>query len=644
MPLPKITIFRDEYPTYPGGVQEGGLIGFSDGGIRFYINKSGKSLKKWILEDRFGPWINKNKLHFTWLGLNQAYLIRLSATERAPDEYQYAFVQKDNLIYEIAVGGHINFLPNTEPYMNKIVRSFRFISEHQPSNSINSSLWRTYHDSELGLSFRYPASWKVNSVGVKNLKEIAIFNPNDPMITERVYLTETYTSIDAYQKSYQGSLPSILTVPTSFQFLGKPAKMVPLKIGTRQVGQYIFTSDQVFQPFSVLFEPNDPTQKAIVDSFTVADTESSQPVTDFKEIYLYIAQKDGKNVVLKKVNIMDGSQQTLFTYRESADASSESGNLWEGLAPSVSLSHDHRRIVYTSDDGIFVRDLITDETTSLVTKTANPPSNTDEAPSWSNSELSGVHILATPQWSSDDTLISFGCGYSEGATTRIIYVQTKKIISLHLLDQSPFFGVSWNLAWSPSEAQYVIPNSGGYQGPGLWVGNTKNLGQPIDFSKYIASGADYNQAEFSPDGKKVVTVYGTPNENEKVISNISLFNISKKTSKSLVNSDTISKAFWGNDNSHVYFLSLNQKNVLSQYNLFSNKVEREIDLPEDYTQFRKVGISSEGYIILWAMVQVGHSLGSDTNRLYIIDPNNGQIIYTSKLYKGLTNFLGLATK
>ena len=55
----------------------------------------------------------------------------------------------------------------------------------------------------------------------------------------------------------------------------------------------------------------------------------------------------------------------------------------------------------------------------------------------------------------------------------------------------------------------------------------------------------------------------------------------------------------------------------------------------------KIGLTEEKYIQLWGSVAENPgTVASDSNRLYLLDPNDSKLVYTSTLFKGFTTFLG----
>jgi hypothetical protein len=278
------------------------------------------------------------------------------------------------------------------------------------------------------------------------------------------------------------------------------------------------------------------------------------------------------------------------------------------------------------------------KTEVLINRVADAPENTEEPPTWSSDQLKGVYVLAYPHWSSDDKYISFSNGYYEGSKVKIYDLTQKKVISL-LPKNAEYFGTSYRLKWSESSVSYVLPNSEGYQTPGLFIGKKADLGSPEDYSNYVSANSEYEYADFSPNGNRVVALYKENYEDPKY--KISVLDVDQKTSEVIAEVKEVQKPFFGADDNKLYYFDKTNKNELSQYNLLTHQIDNKIQLPTEFNNWEKIGLTEEKYIQLWGSVAENPgTVASDSNRLYLLDPNDSKLVYTSTLFKGFTTFLG----
>ncbi len=608
------------------------LVGFTNGSVRFYINNGKKPLRKWLIED------NRNKdeelVRFT-AGDSEAYKVIVD------NQYEYkafSYLQYENIVYEVAVSDHVSRVNELRPYAEKIVESFRFTDPPVPSSTeADPPNWEVYNDKVLALSFRYPQTWKVVSLESEGEYDSAISDTDHPALGGRMFMSTRNASYDEFRKSYEGELPSLVTDSINETTIAdKPAVAADIMIGQKKVGACLFMSDQLYRRFYLCYDSNDPIQRAIVQSLTFYNTDSSTAEITLEEITLYVAQKEGNDVTVKRINVASKEEKTIFAYKESTAVSTE-GNTWQGLPPSIALSHDGKRVVYSSENGLIIRDLVSGRVTPLFQKTGNPPPETDQPPTWSNDRLQYIHVISNPQWSADDNYISFNGGFSEGATTRLIDVASKKIISLEPAEVSPF-GTSLSISWSSTGHDYVIPNGRGYQQPGLFIGTAENLSAPVDYSPYVEKDADYFSAGFSTEGRNIVGLRGIEGSTETE-NTIFILDTVRKKSFDVTKVKGTQEPFFSEDGQAIYYYRPDT-NSLIQYDVQTMKIEKETTLPAQFNRWEKIEISPEGYLVLWASVFNIYSGGSNTNRLFIINPDDSQIIYSSKLFKGFTNFLG----
>lgn len=630
-------ISDEGYPLFPGGISSvgSGLLTLESGTVSFFVKNSDEPLDQWVQSGK-GRTSPSDQLIKTSIGGLPAVRTHIASQMQ---EYEEAFIQNGNIIYNIEIGDHVNF-SRWKPYADEIINSFNIVPEERSSEPVDTSSWERHYEPKLALSFLYPANWTMAGGGTQaDMYEIGIFPMKDTAWSSKMYLSSEF---DSYEKlkhlTFNDKERPWLLGDKSSQatFAGLPAEVVYMNMGNKRVGQCLFTSNQIFQPFGLCFDHNDPIQKAIVESIDIMDVESSRIVKSLQEPHLFVAQKERTTVTVNKLDIIKNTSQKIFSYQEGREAATD-GNTWNGLPPNIALSHDKKKIAYTSEDGLYVYDLLAKKSSALITKKSEPPPNTEQAPSWSESSFTRVYNLNTPKWSFDDKYISFSLGLYEGTDVRIINVASKNV--------SDSASSSLEFAWSPTEQKFAAAGGGGYSEAGLFIGTAADPKKTTNFSStFVKKGEDnpfFRTVDFSADGKLLLTTWA---KTEEDVRKMSVFDIDKQTSSEVGELKKIQRPFFGEDNSHIYFLSESESDasVLVRFNIKTKKREGEIKLPVGFDRWEKVSVTPEGYLAIWASVSTEGAYGSNTNRLYLVDPKTSSIIYTSELYKTFTSFLGFS--
>jgi len=357
---------------------------------------------------------------------------------------------------------------------------------------------------------------------------------------------------------------------------------------------------------------------------------------------IYAVKSDYRSTVYKR-NLQSGTQTKLLEFDESRKAD-KSGNFWNGLPPSIALSLDKRSLAFIDKEGLKVYDFQTKNTRTFIRKTEEGSSETDTPPKWSVSSLGGTYDLARPLWSSDGKYISFLRAHYEGSSFGVINVESGAYFALKDIPGG------YHFSWSPVGHSYVVASSEEYannMGMGLYVSSQSNIIEAnniaLKFDKTEATS--FFEANFSPDGKKIVFIFEEPYDYDGeylaiVNSDGTGFTIlAEKT-------DVRTPIFSSDGNSVFYFKKKNDKQVLVRYDLANKKSTDLIILPSEFNRWEKAYWTKDGFLALVGILSNSPNsnltLGGDSTRMLILDIANKKVIYASPIFYQFTNFAGLS--
>lgn len=357
---------------------------------------------------------------------------------------------------------------------------------------------------------------------------------------------------------------------------------------------------------------------------------------------IYAAKNKYRSTVYKR-NLQNGMHTKIFEFDEHLEVN-KSGNLWSGLSPNIALSPDKKNFAFIDDKGLKTYNVSTRNIKTFIRKTEEAPPESDDPPKWSVASLFNTYILGRPLWSTDNKYISFLEGHYEGGGIGAIDVESSTYLDL------PIFGGYQNMTWSPLGHSYVKASGGGYEGNGLYVASKNNIKEPdnltIPFG--IAEDTPFFEADFSPDGKKIVFTFGEPEnptgEESYNITHLAIANIDGTDMKILTEKIDAQMPFFSHDGNAVIYSQLkNGRNVLIEYDLTNKTMKDLIMLPSEFNEWEKMGWTKDGFLMLIGVSSSsGLTLGGDTTRMLILDIKNKNVIYASPVFDQFTNFLGLS--
>ncbi|MFH1236548.1 MAG: hypothetical protein V1685_06485 [Parcubacteria group bacterium] len=369
---------------------------------------------------------------------------------------------------------------------------------------------------------------------------------------------------------------------------------------------------------------------------TVAELENSPPwMPD-----LIFATKEGTNVTVFSRNGETQDDTELFSYEERVPAT-KSGNLWEGLPPSVALSHDGKSIAYAKADGVYIGNLQTDESRAIISKTADPaPDDLLEIPKWDVDPAIDAYGFAIPHWSADDNFIGISTTHWEGSSLSIRGVSGDSFASAGSVGGNIYF------QWSPVANQYVLPTYGAYAKPGLYVGSGTDV-EAVDIMKDNGVGfADYYEAQFSPDGTRIVFTYepyGVEGPQEGGIRKIGVVSPDGSNFVTLPYDGKLMAPFFGPDGSDIYFAAESEPDIiLRRHDLRSDTLTDMLRLPDTYNTWRFREWTERRYALLEGveMSQPGVEAG-DRAELFAFHVESGVAVWQSGPFDAFVTFAGL---
>ena len=369
------------------------------------------------------------------------------------------------------------------------------------------------------------------------------------------------------------------------------------------------------------------------------------------EKYLIYAIKNEYTVSVYKKSLTDLSREKIFDFEENKEAL-RSGNFWEELPPSISLSPDKQWIAYTDKEGLKIYNLETKEVKALVKK-ISVPEDQEKTPQWSDKLLNssegtndGIFDLASPEWSFNGKYISFQGIAGEGMGILIVDCQSAKVYR------------SSSLIWSPTSNSYIDMDRGSAEfsdeNRGFNIVSGDNFDKSTNIAKIFGQEkAVFYEAGFSPDGKKVFfTFTDSYNDSCDVKANLAVANVdgtnftmiaTADNNSSTAGSETDSceaihviKGYWPiflpDGNSLLYY----KDNSLIKADLATREMTKIADLPQELANWKNVGWTKDGFLIAKGIYNL-----FDGIRYYIIDIQNKKIIYRSQIFSGFTTFAGL---
>lgn len=347
-----------------------------------------------------------------------------------------------------------------------------------------------------------------------------------------------------------------------------------------------------------------------------------------------LSKNEYRSTVYKR-NLQTGIQTKLLEFDEGIKAD-KSGNLWSGLPPNIALSSDKQTLAFIDKEGLKIYDFQTKNTKTFIRKTEEGSSETEAPPKWSISSLGGTYSLARPLWSSDGKYISFLQSHYEGASFGVIDVESGAYFALK--DVARGYN---NLSWSPVSRSYVKASSG-YEGIGLYVSSQSNIAEANNIALKFGKTEDtaFLETNFSPDGKKIVFVFGEPYD----VRHLAIAN-SDGTGFTVLaeKTDARTPIFSSDGNSVLYFQKKNDKQVLVRYDLVNKKSTDLIILPSEFNRWEKAYWTKDNFFALVGISSSsGLTLGGDSTRMLVLDLANKKVIYASPVFDQFTNFTGLS--
>lgn len=366
------------------------------------------------------------------------------------------------------------------------------------------------------------------------------------------------------------------------------------------------------------------------------NTTTDSTVRAVKPSLIY-ATKDGTHVTVQQQNTQTGTEQTIFEYdeRRSADTS---GNYWSGLPPSIALSPDGDDLLYVAADGVKVYHRDTATTEDLITVVQEGGGELeDRPPTWSVDAITGTYGFANPAWSSDGSHISLSQSLYEGSLAAIVDGENSTLIHPtcgNCPEQTGIGSVQHRLRWSPVENRYIAPLGDGYAIMGLHRSDA-NAGQ--DTTNLLPPDEASFAANFSPDGSKLVFTHSRTTPNAPDASTVaSVSDLEGIVLASFDTPGTIMDAVFTPDGKSIVLVDVIGDDVtLRAYPASGGDGEVLVSFATGFNNLDRIDRTTDNAISVTSTRS-----SDDTRRLYLIDPDEGTIVYETPATTRFTIFAG----
>lgn len=363
-------------------------------------------------------------------------------------------------------------------------------------------------------------------------------------------------------------------------------------------------------------------------------------VSDFATTLLY-ATKDGVTVTVMARDIQTGGERVILTYDEAREAE-QSGNLWAGLPPSVSLSPDKQSIAYASRDGLFVYDLEHETTKVLIERLTEPEPGSEQPPEWSYLSQ-GTYILARPLWSISGNYLSFQKSHWEGSSFGFFDLVQDRYFDLAVAEDETFAGGYKNVVWSPAEDVLAKASGGGYEGIGLFV-SQDNLEAVVDVTDGTGlSRSLIDTVKISGAGSSLVFTYQDNYDSPQSVATIN----TDGTDFAVLDIPDYHPGTWyaepffsANDAEVLYYHTIDDEIFLVAYDLATGESVVVAQLPPDYNRWTHAQWYDDTHLMLEGIRGRSNLVVAGESQLFVFDMQNHTVVYASPIFNTFTTYLG----
>jgi len=379
-------------------------------------------------------------------------------------------------------------------------------------------------------------------------------------------------------------------------------------------------------------------------SINLSNQETTSEKSLTKNTLLYATKENYKVVVFQR-DIRNGNQKKVFEYDEDIKAE-KSGDFGEGLPPNIALSPDETNLVFIDREGLKNYNLQSGSTRTLINKisevnptTVTQPKSAIERlyaltpPKWSIEDLYAFN-LSSPKWSADGRYISFLKSQYESQSFGVLDVLSGEYIPLDSL------GGDINLTWGPNGDSFIKPSSDAYQGRGLFFASP-NFEKIENLSEKFEKKSDsFFEANFSPNGGKIVFTYMENLQSEDVT--IGIVNTDGSQFLAIDKGDIQLPLFSGDDDSVLFIKKVDDEQHLFRYDMTNEKIATIALLPKTFNRWKGTEWTKDGFLVITGISSSSRLVrGGDSSRLIILDLDNSKVVYASPVYNQFVTFAGL---
>lgn len=365
---------------------------------------------------------------------------------------------------------------------------------------------------------------------------------------------------------------------------------------------------------------------------------------DYNDRNLIYAVKDGQKVTVWQENLSSKNKSKLLEYEE-RKSSTFSGNVWQGLPPSITLSPDKKKFVYTDLEGVMMYDIDTKETTPIISKLTD--ANTDfEPPTWSidkENEKSGIFGFYSPKFSYDQKYLSLTVGYYEGSANGIYDFENNSFVILKGKNDQ---NIGWHdLDWSKNNYDIVVGTGEQvYSERGLFVTSEEKFDQAENYSSKVGEGVIYfRHPSWSSDSSKIVFSYEKePTQNFKENPKLGIINRDGTGFKNLIADGNVNDYTLFTEEGIIYYFKdsgdnkadgvwvTNEAGTVNQQIIVSKN-------PEDI--YQPLALNSN-YLVILVRYKNNYEASKFHNQIIFFDIKENKMVFEGDNLKERITFLG----
>lgn len=343
----------------------------------------------------------------------------------------------------------------------------------------------------------------------------------------------------------------------------------------------------------------------------------------------YVSERNEHNTQVFRVAASGELKEKIFEFVPNSTANFTQSDMLRDVYHSAALSPDTKRVVYITEEGLFMRSLDSGEVVSLITQTEKSSLQFRMSAQWSVDAMTDVYALSYPAWSANGRYVSF------------LELQLDSV-SCAVFDtlQGEYFPLRgdglecYDMRWAPSGDRLVISevtreNTYRFRvvGPDF-----TNPGEDIAESWASEKKRFMHDVAFHPNAEVIAFLYkNNLNSDDDVVA---YARIDGSDFRDMDEKKAKSAAFFSQDGKRMYYIEIDDQELPRMYfteweQVKSNKT-KVVDLPEGFVRWDRFEWLDKRYIFAIGKTFHSEKRVSDS-RVFVIDVEKGSIAYESKL-------------